>query len=45
MLNHPTARLLRSLGLDAMAEAFVELQGMPDAADLGSRHGTGRIAR
>jgi DNA replication protein DnaC len=34
MLIHPTAERLRGLGLSAMADAFVELQGMADAADL-----------
>jgi len=34
MLTHPTAERLRGLGLSAMADAFVELQGMADAADL-----------
>ncbi len=34
MLIHPTAERLRDLGLSAMADAFVELQGMADAADL-----------
>jgi DNA replication protein DnaC len=34
MLTHPTAERLRGLGLSAMADAFVELQGMADAAEL-----------
>jgi DNA replication protein DnaC len=34
MLTHPTAERLRGLGLSAMADAFVELQGMADAAHL-----------
>ncbi len=34
MLIHPTAERLRSLGLSAMADAFLELQGMADAAEL-----------
>jgi len=34
MLIHPTAERLRALGLTAMADAFIELQGMPDAAEL-----------
>ncbi len=34
MLTHPTAERLRSLGLSAMAEAFLELQSMADAAEL-----------
>jgi len=34
MLIHPTAERLRDLGLSAMADAFVELQDMADAADL-----------
>lgn len=34
MLTHPTAERLRGLGLAAMADAFVELQSMADAAEL-----------
>ncbi len=34
MLIHPTAERLRSLGLSAMADAFIELQGMAEAAEL-----------
>lgn len=34
MLTHPTIERLRALGLAAMADAFVELQNMPEAADL-----------
>jgi len=34
MLTHPTAERLRGLGLSAMADAFTELQGMAEAADL-----------
>jgi DNA replication protein DnaC len=34
MLVHPTAERLRALGLAAMADALIELQGMPDATDL-----------
>ena len=34
MLIHPTAERLRGLGLSAMAEAFLELQGMAEAAEL-----------
>jgi DNA replication protein DnaC len=34
MLIHPTVERLRSLGLSAMAEAFIELQHAPDAAEL-----------
>jgi len=34
MLTHPTAERLRGLGLSAMADAFVELQGMANAAEL-----------
>jgi DNA replication protein DnaC len=34
MLIHPTVERLRALGLSAMAEAFVELQGAPDAGEL-----------
>ena len=34
MLIHPTAERLRGLGLSAMAEAFLELQGMAEAAGL-----------
>ena len=34
MLIHLTAERLRELGLSAMANAFVELQGMADAAEL-----------
>jgi DNA replication protein DnaC len=34
MLTHPTVERLRALGLAAMADAFVELQNTPEAADL-----------
>jgi DNA replication protein DnaC len=34
MLIHPTVERLRALGLSAMADAVVELQNMPDAAEL-----------
>lgn len=34
MLVHPTIERLHALGLSAMADAFVELQNTPDAADL-----------
>jgi DNA replication protein DnaC len=34
MLIHPTVERLRTLGLTAMADAFVELQTTPEAADL-----------
>jgi DNA replication protein DnaC len=34
MLIHPTIERLRALGLTAMADAFVELQNAPDAAEL-----------
>jgi DNA replication protein DnaC len=34
MLTHPTVERLRALGLTAMADAFVELQNAPEAADL-----------
>ena len=34
MLIHPTAERLRALGLAAMANALVELQNAPDAAEL-----------
>jgi DNA replication protein DnaC len=34
MLIHPTAERLRGLGLSAMAQAFTELLGTPEAADL-----------
>ena len=34
MLIHPTVERLRALGLSAMAEAFIELQNAPDAAEL-----------
>ena len=34
MLIHPTVERLRALGLSAMAEAFVEMQNAPDAAEL-----------
>ena len=33
MLIHPTVERLRSLGLAAMADALVELQNNPEAAD------------
>lgn len=35
MLDHPTHDQLRALKLDGMADAFAELQGQDDAADLG----------
>jgi DNA replication protein DnaC len=38
MLIHPTVERLRALGLAAMADALVELQNAPDAAEL-SREG------
>jgi DNA replication protein DnaC len=34
MLIHPTVEQLRALGLAAMADAFIELQNAPDAAEL-----------
>lgn len=34
MLIHPTAERLRGLGLNAMAQAFTELLGVPEAAAL-----------
>jgi DNA replication protein DnaC len=34
MLIHPTVERLRALGLTAMADAFIELQDAPDAAEL-----------
>jgi DNA replication protein DnaC len=34
MLIHPTVERLRALGLAAMADAFIELQNAPDAAEL-----------
>jgi DNA replication protein DnaC len=34
MLIHPTVERLRALGLAAMADALVELQNVPDAAEL-----------
>jgi IstB-like ATP binding protein len=34
MLIHPTVERLRGLGLAAMADAFIELQNAPDAAEL-----------
>ena len=34
MLIHPTVERLRALGLSAMADAFIELQNEPDAAEL-----------
>ncbi len=34
MLIHPTIERLRALGLSAMADAFIELQNTPDAAEL-----------
>jgi DNA replication protein DnaC len=34
MLTHPTVERLRGLGLAAMAEAFIELQGTAGAAEL-----------
>ena len=34
MLIHPTVERLRTLGLSAMADAFIEMQNTPDAAEL-----------
>jgi DNA replication protein DnaC len=34
MLIHPTVERLRALGLAAMADAFIEMQNAPDAAEL-----------
>ena len=34
MLIHPTVERLRALGLSAMADAFIEMQNAPDAAEL-----------
>ena len=34
MLIHPTVEPLRSLGLAAMADALVELQNNPEAAEM-----------
>jgi DNA replication protein DnaC len=34
MLIHPTVERLRALGLSAMADALIELQNAPDAAEL-----------
>ena len=34
MLIHPTLERLRALGLSGMADAFVELDNTPDAAEL-----------
>ncbi len=34
MLIHPTVERLRSIGLSAMADALIEMQSMPEAADL-----------
>jgi len=34
MLIHPTAERLRALGLSAMADALIEMQGNPEATDL-----------
>ena len=34
MLIHPTVERLRALGLTAMADAFIEMQNAPEAAEL-----------
>ena len=34
MLIHPTVERLRALGLAAMADAFIEMQSAPEAAEL-----------
>ena len=34
MLIHPTVERLRALGLATMADAFIEMQNAPDAAEL-----------
>jgi DNA replication protein DnaC len=34
MLTHPTVERLRALGLSAMADAFIEMQNTPEAAEL-----------
>ena len=36
MLNHPTHDQLKTLKLDGMADAFVELQAQDQATDLGN---------
>jgi hypothetical protein len=44
MLIHPTVERLRALGLAAMADAFIELQNAPDAAEL-TREGIVNLTR
>jgi DNA replication protein DnaC len=44
MLIHPTAERLRSLGLSAMAEAFLALQASPEAAELSREDWLGLLA-
>jgi DNA replication protein DnaC len=44
MLTHPTAERLRGLGLAAMADAFIELQNTPEAADLSREDWLGLLA-
>ena len=34
MLIHPTVERLRTLGLTAMADAFIEMHNTPEAAEL-----------
>src|ERR1700730_9466941 len=43
MLIHPTVERLRSLGLSAMADAFIELQNSPDAVELSREGGCGLL--
>ncbi len=43
MLIHPTAERLRALGLAAIADALVELQNAPDAAELTREDWLGRL--
>ena len=45
MLIHPTVERLRALGLSAMAEAFIEMQNAPEAAELTREDWLGLLGR
>ncbi len=45
MLIHPTVERLRALGLSAMADAFIEMQNAPEAAELTREDWLGLLGR
>ena len=45
MLIHPTVECLRALGLTAMADAFIEMQNAPEAAELTREDWLGLLGR